>query len=133
MAFFEVNVKLMNTVLIILGIVLVVGFLAVVAYKMARTNADAKRKALQQTEDQNADVNPQLILAKNVIYNVGIDGEIAAGTYVLKSATTAHSRFNIRINGLVSKCSDGETIVLDVGDTICVVSSSAVLLPSAED
>lgn len=138
MAFFEVNVKLMNTVLIILGIVLVVGFLAVVAYKMARTNAAAKREKAQQAqaeEDQRVEEqnyvgnNRQLVLARNVTYNVGHDGEIAMGTYVLKSARSGHKHFNVRLNGLVSKYSDGETVVLGVGDTICVVSSSAVLQP----
>lgn len=138
MAFFEVNAKLMNTVLIILGIVLVVGFLAVVAYKMARTNAAAKREKTQQaqaeevrrTEEQTyVENNRQLVLARNVTYNVGHDGEIAMGTYVLKSARSGHKHVNVRLNGLVNKYSDGETVVLGAGDTICVVSSSAVLQP----
>lgn len=142
MAFFEVNIKLMNTVLIILGIVLVVGFLAIVAYKMARTNARAKREKAQaqqqeeakQVEQQNyVEANRQLVLARNVTYNVGIDGEIAAGKYVLQSARSSHKHFNVRLNGLVSKYSDGEIVVLGAGDSICVVSSSAVLVPCAED
>lgn len=138
MAFFEVNVKLMNTVLIILGIVLVAGFLAVVAYKMARTNANAKREKAQQAQAEEKqrieeqtymEANRQLVLARNVTYNVGLDGEIAMGTYVLKSARSGHKHFNVRLNGLVNKYSDGETVVLGAGDTICVVSSSAVLQP----
>lgn len=138
MAFFEVNVKLMNTVLIILGIVLVAGFLAVVAYKMARTNANVKREKAQQAQAEEKqrieeqtymEANRQLVLARNVTYNVGLDGEIAMGTYVLKSARSGHKHFNVRLNGLVNKYSDGETVVLGAGDTICVVSSSAVLQP----
>lgn len=138
MAFFEVNVKLVNTVLIILGIVLVAGFLAVVAYKMARTNANAKREKAQQAQAEDkqrieeqtyVEANRQLVLARNVTYNVGLDGEIAIGTYILKSARSGHKHFNVRLNGLVNKYSDGETVVLGAGDTICVVSSSAVLQP----
>lgn len=142
MAFLQVNLKLMNTVLIILGIVLVIGVLAVVAYKMARTNAEAKRAKAQKQQEAEikrveeqtyVEANRQLVLARNVTYNVGLDGEIAMGTYVLKSARSGHKHFNVRLNGLVSKYSDGETVVLGAGDTICVVSSSAVLQPQEAD
>lgn len=151
MAFFEVNKQLMNVVLIALGALLVLGFLAVVAYKMARANAAAKRaKQAQPDKEQNvqpqadgsedfvaqqegAICNQQLVMARNVTYKVGIDGEIAIGSYVLKNATTGEEEFNLRLNGLAGRYHNGQVITLGAGDTVCALSTSVVLQPAAQN
>lgn len=153
MAFFEVNKQLMNVILIVLGALLVLGFLAVVAYKMARANAAAKRtKQAESAEEgeqnlqpqaengdefvaqqESAICNQQLVMARNVTYKVGIDGEIAIGSYVLKNATTGEEEFNLRLNGLAGRYHNGQVITLGAGDTVCALSTSVVLQPAAQN
>lgn len=145
MAFFQVDVKLMNTILIALGIALVVGVLAIVAYKMYRANANAKRAKQQekteqelqqatQSGEQSVEVrNECLVLSRNVTYKVGIDGEIAMGKYVLQSAVSGTTEFNLRINGLVERYNDGDFVTFGAGDTVCAVSSSVLLKPASTD
>ncbi|MCM1042849.1 MAG: hypothetical protein NC350_01405 [Corallococcus sp.] len=68
-----------------------------------------------------------LVLARNVIYSVGEDGQIGAGKYRIKSAVEGEESFNIRFNGLVREFADGTEIVLGAGDTVCAVSHSVLL------
>lgn len=145
MAFFQVDVELMNTILIALGIALVVGVLVIVAYKMYRANANAKRAKQQEKTEQEQQQSTQsgeqsvevrnecLVLSRNVTYKVGIDGEIAMGKYVLQSAVSGATEFNIRINGLVERYNDGDFVTFGAGDTVCAVSSSVLLKPASTD
>ncbi len=145
MSFFEVNKELMITILIPLGIVLLIGVVVIAIYKIAKANARNK-KSKQDAADVVTDeelVQQQsnaiqmrdncLVLARNVTYSVGADGEISAGKYIIKSAVSNERQFNIRFNGLVNKYSDGVTITLGAGDSICVVSTSVLLQPVSEN
>lgn len=68
-----------------------------------------------------------LVLARNVTYTVGSDGHIAEGVYIIMSAVANQTKFNIRYNGLVQEVTDGTSITLGAGDTICCVSGGAKL------
>ncbi len=140
MAFFEANLNLMNTILIALGIVLVVGVLAVVVYKIVRMNIrsrHAKQEQARAAQEQAIEEgvqkrleeirNESFVMSRNTMYGVGNDGQIAAGKYVVKSSVSTDNTFNIRLNGLVEPYKNGTVITLAEGDTICPVSEAVLL------
>ncbi len=67
------------------------------------------------------------VLARNVIYNVGANGQIEEGSYVLRSAIEGETEFSVRYNGLVREVSDSTEIVLGEGDSIACVSHSMLI------
>lgn len=141
MAFFEINGELLNIVLVALGIALVVGVLVVAVLKIIRVNKEERqRKAAcnQAVADavQKAFVEIRkeyLVLSRNTTYNVGVDGEIAIGRYVLKSSVSTQKQFNVRVNGLVEQYHEGDVLTFGAGDTICPVSGTVLIKPYLED
>lgn len=73
--------------------------------------------------------NGQLVMTRNVIYSVGLNGKIRAGKYVLKNADESDGKFNVRFNGLVKEYANGVVLTLADGDTLSSVSGSVVLAP----
>ena len=72
-------------------------------------------------------IGDNLVLARNVVYNVGTNGQIETGKYVLRSAIEGETTFNVRYNGLVREVEDGTIIVLGEGDSIACVSHSMLI------
>ena len=72
-------------------------------------------------------IDDNYVLARNVVYNVGENGQISAGKYALHSAIEGETTFNVRYNGLVREVADGTIIVLGEGDSIACVSHSMLV------
>ena len=68
-----------------------------------------------------------LVMARNVTYSVGDEGEIAEGSYQITCAVDGDTKLNLRVNGLVREYDSGVTVTLGAGDTICCVSGSALM------
>ncbi len=79
---------------------------------------------LEEMEMRGDDV----VLARNVVYNVGENGQISVGKYVMRSAIEGETLFNVRYNGLVREVEDGTIIILGEGDSIACVSHSMLLI-----
>lgn len=70
-------------------------------------------------------------LPRNVTYSVGEKKTFAIkpGRYIIKNSIEEEkSDLNVRYNGLVKEFKSGGKITLGEGDSICCVSSSAVLI-----
>lgn len=70
-------------------------------------------------------------LPRNVTYAVGEkkDNPIKPGRYILKNSIESEKAdVNVRYNGLVKEFKNGGKITLGEGDSICCVSSSAVII-----
>ena len=110
---------------------------------LIRLSRNKKRKNsqnAQQVEQQQdtlvqeqayleANDNGQLVMTRNVIYSVGLNGKIRAGKYVLTNADESDGKFNVRFNGLVKEYANGDVLTLTDGDTLSPVSGSVVLAP----
>lgn len=140
MAFlFFKNSETLTTVFIALGIAFVAVVLGIVLYKVIRSAVRNKKAAneqrLQQAVEHAAEKmilekrNEYLVMARNVNYNVGVDGEIAIGKYLLKNAVESQVSFNLRLNGLVENFQNGDVVTLAAGDTLCAVSGSVLIKP----
>lgn len=103
----------------------------------------AKKANQQPTEQQQATLTPeqeiievndkgQLVMSRNVIYSVGLNGQIRVGKYLLTSADESVFKFNVRFNGLVKEYANGDVLTLTDGDTISPVSGAVVLAPVEE-
>ena len=140
MAFF--NVQQPDKVIIIVGLcVLAVGLLgAVVA--IIRTLSKYKyttKTERQKMEGSNTVVSADeyleeilmdgdsLVLVRNVVYNVGQQGQIACGVYSLRSAIDGENKMQLLHNSNAISVDDGATITLDEGDTIACTSGSMLL------
>jgi len=140
--FFEGNDTL-TTVLIALGIAFAVVVVGVLLYKLIRSVVNNKKakneQRLAQAVENAAERkimekrNEYLVMSRGVVYNVGADGEIAIGKYVLKNATESETAFNLRFNGLVEHHANGDVLTLGVGDTLCAVSDSVLIKPYVDD
>lgn len=142
LAFIELDAG--KTVLLCVVIVATVLALAMIVVKSVFLSREKKRKASNKsdtvspiaesgyaeddfmTERSN---NGNMIMSRNVIYSVGLDGQLKAGKYVLQSAESANDKFNVRLNGLVKEFANGSEISLATGDTISPVSGSVILSP----
>ena len=126
--------------LVVLIILIVI--ISVVAKHKKRVAAEEREQQQAQIEQDiqnevDARVNQRLaeirdeylVIPRNVQHWVGDDGQLARGKYVLKSATSSETTFNLRVNGLVEEYKDGDTIFLIVGDTITPVSGSVMIKP----
>ncbi|MEG1705972.1 MAG: hypothetical protein RR086_03685 [Clostridia bacterium] len=90
--------------------------------ELARQEETEMGQLQQEVEKGNC-----LVLSRNVIYAVGVNGSVNAGSYILKSTVQSVTKFNVRYNGLVSEFCAETPIILAEGDTICGVSHSLVL------
>ncbi len=143
MAFGTINDNLLYIILIALGIALFVGVIIVAIVKVVKSHRRAKTAQEQQKIEEAVESGVQqrimeirnecLVLTRDVTFKVGVDGEIAMGSYVLKSSVSGEKQFNVRLNGFVNVYSDGDIITLGAGDTICVVSGTALLKPYVPD
>ena len=84
----------------------------------------AAEEYLEEMEMRGDDV----VLARNVVYNVGENGQMSVGKYVMRSAIEGETLFNVRYNGLVREVEDGTIIILGEGDSIACVSHSMLLI-----
>ena len=140
MAFFQLT-QPDNVIIIVALCVLVVGLLgAIIAVvstlKKYKYTTKTERKKMEGSSVEIAAedyleememVGDNLVLARNVIYNVGESGQIECGKYVLRSAIEGETEFNVRYNGLVREVTDGTIIVLNEGDSIACVSHSMLI------
>lgn len=67
------------------------------------------------------------VLARNVIYSAGAQGQISTGKYIVESSIESEEKFNVRFNGLVREFSKDDSIYLAEGDTISGVSNSILI------
>ena len=121
------------------AIAAVLGIVILVRYNR-RNKAKSGKQSEQQVEQQQdtlaqeqayleANDNGQLVMTRNVIYSVGLNGKIRAGKYVLTNADESDGSFNVRFNGLVKEYANGVVMTLAEGDTLSPVSGSVVLAP----
>lgn len=130
-----------NSKRIILWVVLVAAVLGLIAlllhtliiYRRNKNNNGAAsvtdnggNEALSEDADDVQFAADQIVMSRNVIYSVGVDG-LKAGQYTLSAADTSADKFNVRVNGLVREYSDGDVLVLTEGDTVSPVSGSVVI------
>ncbi|MCM1194921.1 MAG: hypothetical protein NC099_00240 [Corallococcus sp.] len=103
-------------------------------------NGEEKKVTPQSVEDSAEEeqvyleVNERgyIVIPRNVMQSVGIDGKIREGRYKLESAEKNSGKFNVRVNGLVKEYSDGDELVLTDRDTVCPVSG-AILIKRIEE
>ena len=69
-----------------------------------------------------------LVLVRNVVYNVGDDGQLAAGSYILRSAIEGETDFDVLHNGVKHQLQDGATVNLDEGDSIACVTGAMLIV-----
>lgn len=81
----------------------------------------------QENAVEEAITADYLVMSRNVIYSVGIDGKLNVGRYVVKNADDASAKFNMRVNGLVREYANGDVITLADGDTLSPVSGSVTI------
>lgn len=119
---------------IIIGVLLLaVVILGLILYSKVRKHADP-RKNLEEQQPSFADplLNKQnemfISVPRNVTYNVGVNGQIKPGAYILRNAVDKEKDFNVRYNGLVTEFKNETKITLGEGDTICCVSDSMVIV-----
>lgn len=116
----------------------ITGIVAYKAGKKGRVKKDNQQTSEQQDtltqEQEYLEVNDtnEIVMSRNVIYSVGMDGQLKEGQYELKNADSTNTKFNVRLNGLVREYVNGDIVVLTDGDTISPVSGS-VLLAKFED
>lgn len=121
------------------AIAAVLGIVILVRYNR-RNKAKSGKQSEQQVEQQQdtltqeqeyleANDKGQLVMTRNVIYSVGLNGQIRAGKYVLTNADESDGSFNVRFNGLVKEYANGVALTLTDGDTLSPVSDSVVLAP----
>ena len=124
----------------ILAIVSGVTCLTVALVRFSRNKKRNKAKGEQQVEQQQDTLaqeeayleaydKGQLVMTRNVIYSVGLNGKIRVGKYVLTNADESDGKFNVRFNGLVKEYANGDVLTLTDGDTLSPVSGSVVLAP----
>lgn len=141
--FFDGDASVLPTVLIALGIAFAVVVIAVLLYKLISSVVKNKKAKTEQRFEQAVEDaaerkimekrNEYLVMSRGVVYNVGVEGEIAIGKYVLKNATESETSFNLRFNGLVEHHANGDVLTLGAGDTLCAVSDSVLIKPYVED
>lgn len=141
--FFFDNNKTLTTVLIALGIAFAVVVLGVLLYKLIRSARNGKKAQAEQNLAQAVENavekkilekrNEYLVMSRGVVYNVGVDGEIAVGKYVLKNSVESEDSFNLRLNGLVEHHGNGDVVTVGAGDTLCAVSDSVLIKPYVDD
>lgn len=117
------------------------GVAAIAAAKKRKTDAakpsdEAAQRDVQPSETANgaqenaieeAITADYLVMSRNVIYSVGLDGKLNVGRYVVKNADDASAKFNMRVNGLVREYANGDVITLADGDTVSPVSGSVII------
>lgn len=141
LAFIDDNVK--KIILWVVLVSAVIGLLALGIHTVLQARKAKKGSAesadtdenLSADEDYNAldDVpSDEIVIPRNVVYSVGLNGQIRIGKYVVSSADDSTSKFNMRVNGLVREYTSGDMFTLADGDTISPVSGS-VVLKRAED
>ena len=121
------------------AIAVVVAIVSVVRSKKRNNTKDGQTNEQQDEQLQDtlaqeqayleANDNGQLVMTRNVIYSVGLNGKIRAGKYVLTNADESDGKFNLRFNGLVKEYANGDVLMLTDGDTLSPVSGSVVLAP----
>ena len=140
MAFFQL-VQTDKIIVIVALSVLVVGLFgaAVAIVRTLKKYKYTTKTERQKMEGSNVEIAAEeyleememigdnLVLARNVVYNVGANGQIEEGKYVLRSAIEGETMFNVRYNGLVREVKDGAIIVLGEGDSIACVSHSMLI------
>lgn len=117
------------------GITAIIAFQAGKKGKVKKENhhTDEQQDVLTQEQEYlEANDKGQIVMSRNVIYAVGIDGQVRAGRYAMTSADESDRKFNVRYNGLVREYLNGDMLTLTDGDTISPVSGS-VVLSRAED
>lgn len=126
----------------ILSLVLGVIVMVVTAFTVARKKKNGNSADSTVNGDTHADDalaqgdgktdDGVVVMSRNVMYSVGVEGQMRAGKYVMKSADGAADKFNVRYNGLVKEYANGDTLVLIDGDTISPVSGTVMLEPFIE-
>ncbi len=126
-----------------MGIAFAVVVLGVLLYKLIRSVRNSKKIKAEQNLAQAVENavekkilekrNEYLVMSRGVVYNVGVDGEIAVGKYVLKNSVESEDSFNLRLNGLVEHHSNGDVVTVGAGDTLCAVSDSVLIKPYVDD
>ena len=117
------------------AISVVVAIVSVIRSKKRNNSKDGQQVEQQQdtlSQEQaylEANDKGQLIMTRNVIYSVGLNGKIRAGKYELTNADESDGKFNVRFNGLVKEYANGDVLTLADGDTLSPVSGSVVLAP----
>lgn len=94
--------------------------------KGSATSAGEQNADTQQVKVEVANADG-MVMARNVIYSAGINGQLKAGEYELKNADSTTTKFNVRLNGLVREYVNGDVIVLADGDTVSAVSGSVII------
>lgn len=134
--------EMMDYMLICIGVCAAIGAVTglVVAFSTRRKNdgkdpvtPPVKEESVASEEiEAEAATADNIVMSRNVIYSVGIDGQLKAGKYQMTNADDSDGKFNVRYNGLVKEYSNGDVLALTDGDTLSPVSGS-VVLNKAED
>ena len=118
-----------------------VGLLTVIIKQKQLKSSDKKQRSDIIENPQSSALNEEqayyesngsLVMSRNVIYSVGVDGQLKAGKYTLECAHDATAKFNARINGLVREYEGGDVVTLTDGDTVSPVSCSVIISPFGE-
>ncbi len=135
-AFWEMSESDLKTFVIVLGTVCALALIVAVilAVRIVKGNkgkvAVSKEDKVQTASEYLEEMEMRgefMVLARNVIYSVGVEGQIAAGKYLLENTIDSEPDFNVRFNGLVKEFHSGDTVYLAAGDTICGVSTSIMI------
>lgn len=135
-AFWEMSESDLKTFVIVLGTVCALALIVAVilAVRIVKGNkgkvAVSKEDKVQTASEYLEEMEMRgefMVLARNVIYSVGVEGQIAAGKYLLENTIDSEPDFNVRFNGLVKEFHNGDTVYLAAGDTICGVSTSIMI------
>lgn len=140
LAFVDDNARRIILWVVIIGSALGLISLLVHTMLVSRRNKKIQGEQTAAANDENADNAPveqderldaatadNIVMSRNVIYSVGLDGQMRSGKYTLTNADNSADKFNVRVNGLVREYANGDTVALANGDTISPVSGSVVL------
>lgn len=115
--------------------ILLVWIVASVAKRKKRAKKSAQEQLIKEQIEQGVEQrlmeirNEYFVMPRNVTQSVGQNGQISAGKYVLKASVSGQDAFNVRLNGLVQECHDGDVVFLADMDTICPVSGAVLIKP----
>lgn len=65
-----------------------------------------------------------LIMPRGVKYSVGLNGQLQAGVYELRSENADVNVFKVIVNDTEKEFADGDVVILSAGDVVCPTSET---------
>ncbi|MCX4285792.1 MAG: hypothetical protein OSJ68_00610 [Clostridia bacterium] len=68
-----------------------------------------------------------LIMPRGVKYSVGLNGQLQAGVYELRSENADVNVFKVIVNDTEKEFADGDVVILSAGDVVCPTSETLLV------